>query len=198
MKLSTMARSYSPRRGHQYSFFEPICKFFGGALLRGKRKSQRPLSFKHSIHIVLKSSKARGKWAFMDSRNKRKIDRWLAKFAKANGLRVYKIAVNWNHIHLCVRFPNRASYKCFIRSITGTLPRSVFGFEHPTESFWDDRPFSRIVDWGRDYRGVMAYLELNILEANGLTSKNRSRKDPYERWLARHGAFGARGSHSSA
>jgi hypothetical protein len=204
MKLSTMTKLNSSRRtnstkpGHQVLFFDPISKFFGGALMKGRRKTQRPLAFKRPLHIVLKSSKARGKLAFMNPRNKGEIEHWLVEFAKVNGIRVYQIAVSRDHIQLLIRFPNRASYKCFIRSITGTLPRSVLGFEHPNESFWDHQPFSRIIEWGKDYRGVMVYLNKIRLEANGLISKNCSSRDPYAQWLSQNGAFGDGESRSSA
>ena len=33
--------------------------------------------------------------------------------------------------------------------------------------FWDARPFTRIVAWGRDYLGVRKYLALSVLEAVG-------------------------------
>ncbi len=35
--------------------------FFGGALLKGKRKAQRPLSRKKPIHLVMRSEKAVGR-----------------------------------------------------------------------------------------------------------------------------------------
>lgn len=189
LELDSEARlAFEERMARQLSFFPSPTKFFGGALLCGKRKTQRSLAFKRPIHLVLRSSKAKGRWAFLDYRNKPKIERWIREFSKRNSLRVYATAISWNHIHIVVRFPNRALYNKFVRSITGTLPKVVFGFEHPHETFWDFRPFTRIVEWGRDYRGVLAYLLQNTLEALGLT-KYKSRKDRYSVWLAKNGAL---------
>jgi REP element-mobilizing transposase RayT len=139
------------REGQQLSFFPPQPKFFGGALIEGKRHQMRPLAFKRAIHLVLRSRLAKGRWAFLDYRNKSKIERWLKDFAKRNGLRLYETSFNWNHIHLAVKFPSRAASNKFIRSITGTLPKVVFKFEHPTDTFWDHRPFTRIIEWGEGF-----------------------------------------------
>jgi hypothetical protein len=37
------------------------------------------------------------------------------------------------------------------------------------KQFWDARPFTRLVPWGRAYRAVTHYLALNSLEAIGFT-----------------------------
>lgn len=176
------------RNPRQLSFFPPHTKFFGGALLRGRRITQRPLAFRKPIHIVLRSSKAKGRWAFLDYRNKRKIEKWLKTFAKRNAVRLYEVAIVWNHIHLSARFPNRSSYNCFIRSITGTLPKVVLGFQHPTQTFWDYRPFTRILEWGKDFRGTCQYIINNTLEALSLR-KFQPRAERYHKWLSQHGAI---------
>ena len=175
------------RRPHQFSFFKPSPGFFGGALLKGRRKSQRPLAFKRPIHIVMRSEKACGRWSFINTSTRRKVERWLAKFAGKNALRVYEKAIVSNHLHLLVKFPNREAYNSFIRALAGTLPRSIFRFQSKTESFWDHRPFTRIVEWGRDYLGTKNYVERNELEALGAIPYRR-RKDRYARWLKDRGA----------
>jgi REP element-mobilizing transposase RayT len=178
------------RAARQLSFFPAAPRFFGGALMKGRRKTRRPLAFKRPLHLVMKSSRARRRWAFLDSTNKRQIERWLRSFAKRSGIRVYRVAVNWDHLHLVIRVPNRSAYNRFIRSFSGTLPKAVLGFEHPTESFWDHRPFTRIVSWGRDYRGTCEYVLRNTLEALGLVTYKKRVTTIYARWLARTGAFG--------
>jgi len=169
------SRGRRSRRGTQLSFLPPSTSFFGGSINR--RCSARPLSFKKPVHLVIKSSKARGSWAFLNNRNRRGIERWLKHFAQMNHLRIYETALNWNHLHLIVRFPDRKSYLHFIRSLTGTLPRSVFGFSHPTETFWDFRPFTRIVEWGRDFAQACEYVQQNVMEA-ALHLRPFSRKKP--------------------
>ena len=147
------------------------------------------MSFKRPLHVVLNSSKARGRWAFLDSRNLRKVERWLAVFASKYGVRVYQKAINWNHLHLVVRFPNRESYCGFIRALSGTIPKVVFEFSNSIESFWDCRPFTRVIEWGRDYRGTCSYVHRNTLEALGMMTY-KARVDRYAKWLKEIGAVG--------
>ena len=79
------------KKSKQYSFskaqpkFYP--KFFGGALLDGKRKSFRPLSSKDLIHFVLRSEWASGKDSFLVLRNKKAIEGIIQRFAKKFGVR---------------------------------------------------------------------------------------------------------------
>lgn len=178
--MKTHARSQLKKRfsaqPRQLSLFKPSPRFFGGSLLNGKRRAQRPLSFRRPIHLVVKSSKARGRWSFLDSRNKHKIMKWLGHFAQKNSLRIYEKALVWDHLHLVVRFPDRRRYNSFIRALTGTLPRSVFKFEDQTQSFWDHRPFTRIMDWGRDYDRTCEYLIQNVLESLGLVPYKARRR----------------------
>ena len=51
-----------------------------------------------------------------------------------------------------------------------------------SEGFWEYRPFSRIVNWGRDFKNCTSYLKQNILEALGFIPYT-ARKDYYSRWF---------------
>ena len=51
-----------------------------------------------------------------------------------------------------------------------------------SEGFWQYRPFSRIVNWGRDFKICTLYLKQNILEALGFIPYT-ARKDNYSRWF---------------
>ena len=156
--------------------------------MKGRRKHQRPLAFKRPIHIVLRSEKACGRWSFISTPTRRKVEKWLTKFAMKNSLRMYEKAIVSNHLHLLVKFPSREAYNAFIRALSGTLPRSIFRFQSKTESFWDHRPFTRIVEWGRDYFGTKNYVEQNELEALGVIRYKPRKRDRYGRWLIERGA----------
>ena len=198
-------------------------KFFGGALLRGRRKSQRPLRRKDSIHFVLRSLYAKGSTSFLRSHNYCKIDGIIQKAAKKYGVRIYRRSIQSNHIHLIVRIHDRWSYRSFISVISGKIASHVMkemsfkNFlkfkEHERQewgegsmslnrrlvnsterlphrmlkpdkgqAFWEQRPFSRILNWGRDYQSCCSYLLRNTLEAIGFT-KYRLRKNPYKKWI---------------
>ncbi|MBC7464798.1 MAG: transposase [Bdellovibrio sp.] len=111
----------------QLSFFKPHKKFFGGALLSGKRKSIRPLSSKDSIHFVLRSQWAMGRDSFLAARNRQSIERIIRSFALKFGVRIYRQAINSNHIHLLLKITNRVLYRAFIKAVNGKIASHVMG-----------------------------------------------------------------------
>ena len=203
------------KKSKQYSFFkaEPkfYPKFFGGALLNGKRKSFRPLSSKDAIHFVLRSQWAFGKDSFLVPRNKKAIEGIIKRFAKKFGVRIYQQAITSNHLHLLLKITNRYLYQSFIKAFSGIIASHVMGqqsFQLFTKSrsisvagggvttetqggnkntnkpqgFWQFRPFSRVVHWGRDFQKCTGYLKQNILEALGFIPYT-VRKNYYTKWL---------------
>ena len=166
------------------SFFEGLDpreykKPFGGELLKSNPKCQRPLSFKQSMHLVLRSSKATGKYSFLHISRVRQIKALVQKQASVSEVKILRYANAGNHLHLLVQPSNRIGYRKFIRAITGLIARTVLKTERGiglrgqdrlknTNKFWDKRPFTRIVAWGREFTRVSRYLIQNILEAEGL------------------------------
>ena len=186
-------------------------KFFGGALLYKKRKSKRPLSKKDSIHLVLQSKWAVGRDSFLTSGNHQAIKQILMRFSKKFGVKIYQQAINSNHLHLLLRIPNRALYVAFIKAVSGQIASLVMAqqsfkvfthgrqkkaagdgsnaltevgaTQHQTpEGFWQFRPFSRICNWGRDFKSCIGYLKQNILEAFGFVNY-KPRKNYYTAWI---------------
>lgn len=185
-------------------------KFFGGALLNGKRKSLRPLSSKDSIHFVLRSSWAIGKDSFLAQRNHKDVDKIIRHFAKKFGVRIYQQAINSNHIHLLLRITNRPLYRAFIKAVSGKIASHIMGEQsfklflksrqiakwgdgykgykahkatEKSQGFWQFRPFSRVVSWGKDFKTCTAYLKQNVLEALGFIPYT-VRKNYYSKWLS--------------
>ena len=54
--------------------------------------------------------------------------------------------------------------------------------EELSHSFWQFRPFSRVVNWGKDFNKCTSYLKQNILEALGFIPYT-VRKNYYAKWL---------------
>jgi REP element-mobilizing transposase RayT len=236
-KKSTRNTAKKPK---QQSFFKEQArlhkKFFGGALLMGKRKSLRPLSTQDSIHFVLRSRWASGKDSFLSAKNHKVIDRIITGFAKKFGVKIYQRAVSGNHIHLLLKITNRVLYRAFIKAVSGKIASHVMGQQsfklfsqsrqadrlkqpsrskqpsdsnaeaktdaktstktgaktskagdgvqasEKSQSFWEFRPFSRIVNWGRDFKTCVQYLKQNVLEALGFVPY-KARKNYYSSWL---------------
>jgi hypothetical protein len=68
---------------------------------------------------------------------------------------------------------SRKAFNRFIRAITGIIARITLGVERGNplgEKIWDARPFTRILEWGRDFTRASHYLLQNTLEAIGFIS----------------------------
>lgn len=205
------------KKQKQFSFLKPQIKFHGGALLYKKRKVLRPLSSKDSIHFVLRSQWAMGSDSFLVTRNRKAIEQIINRFSKKFGVRIYRQAINSNHIHLLLRITNRILYRAFIKASSGKIASHVMGHQsfklfskartklkkelknqipmkqmpeagdgskaqQLSQSFWQFRPFSRVVHWGKDFKTCVKYLKQNILEALGFVAYT-PRKNYYLKWL---------------
>jgi REP element-mobilizing transposase RayT len=151
----------------------------GGGKKQGRRKTARPISTKTPMHLVLRSSRARGEWSLL--RKQSEVESELHKTAKKFRIRVYKLANVGNHLHLLVQARRREDFQNFLRVFTQgvvfLVTRARKG--NPIGKFWDKLAFSRVVDWGTDWRGMLTYLEKNILEGRGMP---RDRVDWWFGW----------------
>lgn len=136
---------------------------------RKGRQGPRPLDTKNTMHLVLRSSKAKGEWSFR--RHKMKINKIIDKFAARYGVRILSVANVGNHLHLHIKLGNRFTYTAFIRALTSALMMAVTGasrWKPFTEGkFWDYRPFTRIITGLRAFLTMRNYIEINQMEAAG-------------------------------
>jgi hypothetical protein len=102
---------------------------YGGDLLKSRagRLRGRPLSTKATMHLVLRSSKAKGNWSFRKPRNATCVNRIIDKFSVAYGVRVISMANVGNHLHLQIKLSNRFGYVPFIRAVTAAIAMAVTG-----------------------------------------------------------------------
>lgn len=154
-------------------FMQNYKKEFGGSLLIGKRKSKRPLSTKHPIHLVLKSS---FKGVFNPSN--KSLYELIKKQARKYGVRIYDLAINWSHIHCVIRIKGREDYLKFIRSLTSVISQRAKRHDSTLTQLFTLRPYTRIISWGRDFKRVLNYQVLNQLESFGLIKRNKVCKKP--------------------
>jgi len=135
----------------------------------GKRKLARPIDLRTPLHVVLRSARARESWSLRKQQNARRVERTLRRFAKRYGLRVYRFANAGNHLHILIKSRCRLGVQNFLRAFAGVTARLVTGARKglAVGPFWDFLSYSRIVRWGRDFRGVRAYVARNELEAMG-------------------------------
>lgn len=102
---------------------------YGGDLMttRAGRRGARPLSTRETMHLVLRSTIAKGDWSFRKPKNQANVNRIIDKFSVIYGVRVISMANVGNHLHLQIKLSNRFTYKPFIRAVTAAIAMAVTG-----------------------------------------------------------------------
>ncbi|MEQ1664496.1 MAG: hypothetical protein ABL927_03880 [Bdellovibrionales bacterium] len=158
-----------------------VKKFGGSYLKKSNPKTARPLSVKRTMHLVIRSSKATGARSLLHK--SRQVFDIMYRQSQLHGVKIYRYANGGNHLHLVILPRSAIAFKKFIRATTGLIARLILGIERgPAKfsktvraqydksnniNFWDQRPFTRIVEWGRDFKNMCKYLMQNTLEATG-------------------------------
>src|SRR5688572_28677632 len=117
---------------------------FGGSLMAGKRKAARTISTRDAMHFVLRSRQASGAKKFTNNKNYRRIQDIIRRQSQSFGVKIYRMSVNSNHIHLLVHIGSRRTWSKWLKALSGLIARHVSGAERgqPTAtgtSFWDAR-----------------------------------------------------------
>lgn len=160
-------------RQSRFDFLRDYKLNFGGSPLQGKRKSARPLSFQKPLHLILKSSGS----SFFNPGNRR-LEDLFREHAKKHSIKIYALSLNWSHVHMLLKLPNRRSYLAFIRTVTAAVVLFISKLRGENKKgLFDLRPFTRILNWGRDFKNTLAYIEKNSLEAWGLSAKKKKPSD---------------------
>jgi REP element-mobilizing transposase RayT len=154
-----------------FSGFEKLkAKDFGGALIKGNPREARPVSTKRPMHLVMRSTFTRGERSFLRPARAKQIKELVQRTSQRHGVKVYRFANSGNHLHMIVLPRSRNGFNAFIRAISGLIARLTLGVERGRAKglkFWDARPFTRILEWGKDYTNACRYLLQNTLEALG-------------------------------
>jgi hypothetical protein len=161
------------KRSTQIKMFRQEKLFFGGSAKRGNPATRRPFSKKCDAHFVLKSRYATGDRSFLRAANRKVIKSIIERSAKRFYVTLRRNINVGNHLHLLIHAPNAEMQRNFIRTIAALIAREITGAKKGSpaaiKQFWDGRPFSRLVPWGRAFQAILNYLSLNSLEAIGFT-----------------------------
>ena len=151
------------------AFQSKIGKPFGGGRLKGHPKTKRPFSKKHLIHVIFKSSKAKGNNSFLHPRNVKMINRLVRNLSKRCDIEIKEYANVGNHLHLLIKASHRNFMIKYLRTLAALIPRKLLNCEKGRElgfAFWDSRPFSRIVaDGKKSFLAIKHYIEKNKRQA---------------------------------
>jgi hypothetical protein len=163
-------------RSKQMKLLKDMPKAYGGDLRKTRegRQGPRPLDTKNTIHLILRSSLAVGKWSFARKENRDKIERITRKFSQKYGVRVFSTANVGNHLHFQLKITNRYTYEPFIKAITAAIAMAITGASRwktlakmGVKRFWDNRPFTRVVIGFKAFLTLKNYIEINQLEGQG-------------------------------
>ena len=132
---------------------------------RAHGRSVRPLDRKRPVHLVLKSSLAKGKLSLLT--HKLKVKKIIEERAKQFHVTIHGQENMGNHYHLVATFARREGFQDFLRTVTALIAREVTGARKGRpfgQRFWDQLAYTRVVMGRRDLGGVMNYLQKNKIE----------------------------------
>jgi REP element-mobilizing transposase RayT len=140
---------------------------FGGAKLgTSHAKTKRHFRPKLPLHVVMRSTQAHGKKSFF--RHNQALALLVDEQSSRHCVTVFAAANARNHLHLLIQAPSKAHLSNFLRALTGRIAQLV----EAKKGFWDARPFSRIVSWRRDFKGVARYIGSNVAESVGMSRES--------------------------
>jgi REP element-mobilizing transposase RayT len=166
------------RRQSQFSLpglnYKTLSVAHGGELAKGKRKTARAIDPKQALHVVLRSSVAKGERSMLHPRHARRVQALTMRLARRSGVRVYRFANVGNHLHLLIQVRSRPAWQRFSRELAGGIAMLVGGARKGQgRKFWDGLVFTRIVKFGRDFAQVARYVIKNLFESAGVSAQAR-------------------------
>jgi putative transposase len=161
----------------QGKLFQTKASLQYGGVLRNKAKNRgaRPLSKKDSIHVVMRSSKAKGSWSFQAVNNRKRLTEIVKSLSLKSGVQILSFANVGNHLHMHVRITNRTLYKAWIRGLTSAIAmlvakrKGLQALKDMNQKFWDYRPFSRIISGLKSFLTLKDYIQINQFEGAGIS-----------------------------
>ena len=140
----------------------------GGSARTGQRKTSRPLEPTLPLYVVLRSSRARGKWSLTRHPTRNAVKETLRVLSERHDIKVFEFSNGGDQVHLLLRAQSRASFQAFLRAFAGLVARQVTGARKgkPSGRFWDALTFSRVLNWGEEFevvRGCLAGGDLDAL-----------------------------------
>jgi len=160
-------------RARQIDFFEknydhtPRRLSHGGSLAQGRRKLTRPLDPKRPVHLVLKSSAARGKLSLLGANNKLAVEDILRRWARYFGVTIHSFENMGNHLHIVARFPRRGNFQKFLKTICAQIAKHATGARKGRpfgRRFWDSPAFTRVITGRRGWLAITNYFKKNEIE----------------------------------
>ena len=148
-------------------------KIFGGETLIGKRKTTRPLSDRKPIHLILRSDSVN-----VFTPTNKSLKRLIYNLAEKYSIKIYELALNHTHIHFVIKLKDKNLYKFFIRELTSKIAITIRKKLPHLKTILSLRPYSRILEWGKDFETAINYVILNIEESMGWIVRGKAINRP--------------------
>lgn len=154
----------------------------GGQDAKGKRKNSRPFTTKSSMHLILKSNRAKGAWSLRHRKNQSRITSMVYVYAARFRVHVYRFANAGDSLHLLVKANERKDLADFLRVLAGRVAITVSGARKHVKrigKFWNYLCWSKLVKWGKEFHQVQRHVFVHELETSAKKLINGLVKNPY-------------------
>ncbi len=147
----------------------------GGDIGKGRRKLARPFDPKRPLHVVLRSTRARGQWSLLRPRHADHVESVIKKTAETYGIKVYRFVNVGNHLHLIIQTRKKTQLQAFLRVASGQIAMLITKARKGSAvgRFWDKLAYSRVISWGREFEALLKYLVANLFEAQGFWNRKQ-------------------------
>lgn len=184
---------YTIAMSTQLSFQNGRNERFGGTGIKGHRKSARPLSRKYVVHVVMKSSQARGSNSLLGPCQARMVRQVLRLQSQKTGVQLLDVVNLGMYLHLTLRIPSRKAYTDFIRASSGLIARKILKKERGgavdssrkaslkgQKGFWDSRPLTQILKSDKGWHSFFRQLRKNVNQARMISARvfQNTTRDP--------------------
>jgi REP element-mobilizing transposase RayT len=111
----------------------------------------------------------------------KEIENILSEQSKRHRVRILGAANSGNHLHLVIHTAARSNLISFLKAFSGRVAQIVHGdvLERArkkfSKSFWEARPYSRLVNWGKDLKSLLRCIGINSTETDLGMSREATR-----------------------
>tara|TARA_B100001248_G_scaffold227436_1_gene185847 strand:- start:6124 stop:6648 length:525 start_codon:yes stop_codon:yes gene_type:complete len=120
---------------------------FGGGMTKSNPKEARPFSSRLAMHVVFKSSLAKGGLRF--SKHRAFLKKLIHRQANLHAIQIQQWQIVDKHVHFVIYAKRRKRFHAFLRAFSGLSARYFLNAERGSprgKKFWDYRPFSRLLE----------------------------------------------------
>lgn len=146
------------------SYLPRVPLHYGGESVRGRRKRARPFDPRRPVHLVLRSSAARGAHSLLHPHHRKQVDGAVRRLARKWRVRIHRYRNAGHGLQLLVQADEKRRFQAFLRELAGRVAMLVTGAAKGRgRKFWDHLAWSRVVDWGRDFKRTVLAVLRNLL-----------------------------------